>query len=99
MEIYGENRNDREAFTEQDCGYIDCNTLRAGYPERKRVGEALCQAYRKQYGLDAVIIRMPRLFGPTLQPNDFKALSQFIRNAVKDERYAVLFLSIHGGCG
>lgn len=85
VEIYGENRSDRDAFTEQDCGYIDCNTLRAGYPESKRVGEALCQAYRKQYGLDAVIIRLPRLFGPTLQPNDSKALSQFIRNAVKDE--------------
>ena len=85
VEIYGENRSDRDAFAEQDCGYIDCNTLRAGYPESKRVGEALCQAYRKQYGLDAVIIRLPRLFGPTLQPNDSKALSQFIRNAVKGE--------------
>ncbi|WEV42233.1 NAD-dependent epimerase/dehydratase family protein [Bifidobacterium sp. ESL0682] len=47
-EIYGENRNDVDTFDEQYCGYIDPNTLRAGYPESKRCGEALCQAYRVQ---------------------------------------------------
>ena len=35
-EIYGENRGDVELFDEKYCGYIDCNTLRAGYPESKR---------------------------------------------------------------
>ena len=39
-EIYGENRGDAELFDEEYCGYIDCNTLRAGYPESKRCGEA-----------------------------------------------------------
>ena len=48
VEIYGENRGDTERFEEGYCGYIDCNTLRAGYPESKRAGEALCQAYIKQ---------------------------------------------------
>ena len=43
-EIYGENRGDTELFDEKYCGYIDCNTLRAGYPESNRCGEALCQA-------------------------------------------------------
>ena len=32
-EIYGENRGDVELFDENYCGYIDCNSLRAGYPE------------------------------------------------------------------
>ena len=40
-EIYGENRGDVEFFDETYCGYIDSNTLRAGYPESKRCGEAL----------------------------------------------------------
>ena len=35
VEIYGENRGDLDKFTEDYCGYIDCNTLRAGYPEGK----------------------------------------------------------------
>ena len=83
VEIYGQNRGDCEKFKEDYCGYIDCNTLRAGYPESKRCGEALCQAYLKQYGLDVVIPRIARVYGPTLLKDDTKALSQFIRNALE----------------
>lgn len=39
-EIYGENRGVVELFDENYCGYINCNTMRAGYPESKRCGEA-----------------------------------------------------------
>lgn len=84
-EIYGENRGDTECFRESDLGYIDCNTLRAGYTESKRCGEALCQAYRKQHNLDCVIARLTRSYGPTLLSSDTKALSQFIRNALNRE--------------
>lgn len=79
VEIYGENRGDTEYFEETYCGYIDCNTLRAGYPEGKRAGEALCQAYRKQYGMDIVIPRLSRTYGPTMSEGDSKAIAQFIR--------------------
>ena len=69
-EIYGENRGDAELFDEKYCGYIDCNTMRAGYPESKRAGEALCQAYIRQRGLDVVIPRFTRSFGPSLLKTD-----------------------------
>lgn len=82
-EIYGENRGDIEKFTEDYCGYIDCNTLRAGYPESKRCGEALCQAYISQKNLDVVIPRLTRSYGPTLLKTDSKAMSQFLHNAVE----------------
>lgn len=84
-EIYGENRGDVELFDERYCGYIDCNTLRAGYPESKRCGEALCQAYVSQKGLDCVIARLTRTFGPTALPSDTKAVSQFFGNALRGE--------------
>ncbi len=84
-EIYGENRGDTELFDESYCGYIDCNTLRAGYPESKRCGEALCQAYKKQKGMDVVIARLTRSFGPTLQLSDTKALTQFLKNGLNHE--------------
>ena len=84
-EVYGENRGDVEKFDEVYCGYIDCNTMRAGYPESKRCGEALCQAYIKQKGMDVVIPRLTRTYGPTLLPTDTKALSQFIHKAVSNE--------------
>lgn len=84
-EVYGENRGDVEVFKEEYCGYIDCNTLRAGYPESKRCGEALCQAYIKQRGLDIVIPRLTRSYGPTMLKSDTKAISQFIIKAIAGE--------------
>lgn len=81
-EVYGENRGDVEFFEETYCGYIDSNTLRAGYPESKRCGEALCQAYLKEKGMDVVIPRFTRSYGPTMLMSDTKAISQFIHNGI-----------------
>ncbi len=85
VEIYGENRGDVEFFDEDYCGYVNCNTMRAGYPESKRCSEALCQAYIAQAGLDVVIARLARVYGPTMLMDDSKALSQFIRKGVAGE--------------
>lgn len=85
VEIYGNNRGDTEYFSEDYCGYIDCNTLRAGYQEAKRVSESLCQAYIRQNKADIAIIRLPRTYGPTMRLNDSKASSQFILNGVRGE--------------
>lgn len=85
VEIYGENRGDVERFTEDYCGYLDCNTLRAGYPEGKRAGEALCQAYIKEKEADVVITRLPRVYGPSMLQSDTKALSQFLKKGVAGE--------------
>ena len=84
-EIYGENRGDVELFDEDYCGYINSNTMRAGYPESKRCGEALCQAYKAQKGLDVVIPRPTRSYGPTMLMSDTKAISQFIRKGIAGE--------------
>ena len=84
-EIYGESRGDTELFDEDYCGYVDCNTLRAGYPESKRCSEALCQAYKVQKGLDVVIARPTRSYGPTMQFSDTKAISQFIKKGLSGE--------------
>lgn len=84
-EIYGENRGDVELFDENYCGYIDSNTVRAGYPESKRCSEALCQAYIKQKSMDIVIPRPTRSYGPTMLMSDTKAISQFIKKGIMKE--------------
>ena len=85
VEVYGENRGDVERFGESYCGYLDCNTLRAGYPESKRCGEALCQAYAAERGMRVYVPRLPRTFGPTVLPSDTKAVSQFVGRGVARE--------------
>jgi nucleoside-diphosphate-sugar epimerase len=85
VEVYGENRDGTERFTEDYCGCIDCNTLRAGYPEGKRAAEALCQAYITQHDIDVVIPRCSRVYGPTDGEDDSKAVAQFLRGAAKGE--------------
>lgn len=84
-DIYGDNRSGKAFLEETDCGYIDCNTLRAGYIEGKRASEALCNAYREEKGVDFVIARLCRLYGPTMQRPDSRAISQFIDKAVCGE--------------
>lgn len=85
VEVYGQNRGDVERFSEDYLGYIDCCTVRAGYPEAKRAGEAMCLAHAAQRGLVVKVPRLPRTFGPTLLPTDTKASSQFIGNGVRGE--------------
>ncbi|MBQ6131757.1 MAG: NAD-dependent epimerase/dehydratase family protein [Selenomonadaceae bacterium] len=85
VEVYGKALNAEDIFTEDYCGYINCNTLRAGYPESKRASEALCQAYISQCGIDTVIARLSRIYGATMRLNDSKAMSEFIMNGVRGE--------------
>ncbi len=85
VEIYGQNRGDVEYFNEDYSGYIDCNTLRAGYPESKRLSESLCQAFVKERDIDYVSARLPRTYGPTMLASDTKALSQFIMKGLSGE--------------
>ncbi|MBE8949231.1 MAG: NAD-dependent epimerase/dehydratase family protein [Quinella sp. 3Q1] len=85
VEVYGKALSAEDIFTEDYCGYINCNTLRAGYPESKRASEALCQAYISQCGIDTVVARLSRIYGATMRPNDSKAMSEFIMNGVRGE--------------
>ena len=85
VEIYGQARSPEDVFDESYCGYLDCNALRACYPEGKRAGEALCQAYRSLYGMNVVIPRLSRVYGPTMKLDDSKAMSQFLKNGVSGE--------------
>ncbi|MBO5469803.1 MAG: NAD-dependent epimerase/dehydratase family protein [Lachnospiraceae bacterium] len=79
VEIYGQGSN--IPMNEEYCGYIDCNNARSGYNESKRTCESLCQAYRKQYGIESVTVRLARTFGAD-KKNDSKAMAQFISKAV-----------------
>lgn len=83
VEIYGQCAD--YPVHESFCGYIDCNTVRAGYNESKRVSESLVQSYKSQYGIDSVIVRLARCFGKDETKKDTKAMAQFISCANSGE--------------
>lgn len=84
FEVYGKIEN-HDVYKEEDAGTIDFHVLRNGYPESKRCCELLIQSYVKQYGVNAVITRLPSVYGPTMQKDDSKAHAQFVRNALNHE--------------
>ena len=86
VEAYGRNNGDTDLFSEGYSGYVDCNSLRAGYPSAKRAAEALCNGYAAQYpGFGFVTARIGRIYGPAAIPEDTKATTQFILDAARGE--------------
>ena len=45
-------------------GNVSPDGVRSCYDEGKRFGEALCAAYRREYGLDARVVRIFNTYGP-----------------------------------
>ena len=84
VEVYGNARGD-DVFTEDYTGALNLKNARACYPESKRVCEALCQSYLAEKSVKVKIVRLSRVFGPTMLPSDTKASSQFIQKAVAGE--------------
>lgn len=84
VEVYG-NALGQDVFEEGYTGKLNLSTSRACYTESKRVSEALCQSYISERGVDVKIVRLSRVFGPTMLDSDSKASSQFIKRAVNNE--------------
>ena len=84
VEVYGDARG-TDVFTEDYTGRLNLSTSRSCYTESKRVCEALCQSYIAEKGVDVKIVRLCRVFGPTMLMSDTKASSQFIVKALKGE--------------
>lgn len=84
FEVYGELK-DQDFYSENMSGVIDQTILRNGYPESKRCCELLVRSYVDEYGIDAMVARLPSVYGPTMLESDSKAHAQFIRNALNGE--------------
>ena len=84
VEIYG-NARENDVFTEDYTGQLNLSTARSCYTESKRVCEAMCQSYNAEKGVDVKIVRLSRIFGPTMLESDTKASSQFIKKALSGE--------------
>lgn len=84
VEVYG-NAKGEDVFTEDYTGQLNLSTSRSCYTESKRLSESLCQSYISEKGAKVKIVRLSRVFGPTMLMSDSKASSQFIIKALNGE--------------
>lgn len=84
MEVYGVSKDDA-LLTEADVGYLNPLSIRSSYPESKRMSESLCVAYAKEYGVPVKIARLAQTFGPGMQPEDKRAIVQFLQSALSQK--------------
>jgi dTDP-glucose 4,6-dehydratase len=59
------------------------------YDEAKRFAEAVTVAYRRYHKVDTRIVRIFNTYGPRLQLNDGRVISNFMKQALRDEPLTV----------
>jgi dTDP-glucose 4,6-dehydratase len=66
-------------------GHVNPIGERSVYDEAKRFSEALTAAYRRTHALDTRIVRIFNTYGPRMQVDDGRVVSNFVVQALRDE--------------
>jgi dTDP-glucose 4,6-dehydratase len=75
--------------TERYWGHVNPIGPRSVYDEAKRFAEAVTMAYHRYYGADTHIVRIFNTYGPRLQLNDGRVISNFLKQALMGEPLTV----------
>lgn len=86
-EVYGETKNNPQ----EENMPITLSTFspRACYSEGKRIAETLMNSYRTKYGLNIRIARIFNTYGPRLNLNDGRVISNFIKQCSHNEKLTI----------
>lgn len=79
-EVYGDP--DITPQNEDYWGHVNPIGIRACYDEGKRVAETLCFDYNRQYGVSTKVVRIFNTYGPSMQFDDGRVVSNFILQAL-----------------
>ena len=82
-EIYGEPLIHPQ--TENYYGNVNTVGLRSCYDESKRCAETYIYTYRNLYKKDYKIVRIFNTYGPAMDINDGRVITNFIKNILSDE--------------
>jgi len=82
-EVYGDPEMHPQAETY--WGHVNPIGERSCYDEGKRVAEALCMDYHRQNHVDIRIVRIFNTYGPRMDPQDGRVLSNFVVQALRGE--------------
>jgi dTDP-glucose 4,6-dehydratase len=66
-------------------GHVNPVGPRSVYDEAKRFSEAAVMAYHRYYSVDTRLVRIFNTYGPRLQPNDGRVISNFMVQALQGE--------------
>ena len=82
-EVYGDPQIHPQP--ESYLGNVNPNGPRSCYDEGKRCAETLFFDYYRQYNLRIKVARIFNTYGPNMQPNDGRVVSNFIMQALQDK--------------
>ena len=82
-EVYGDPNIHPQ--TEEYWGNVNPIGSRSCYDEGKRCAETLFMDYHRQNGVKIKIIRIFNTYGPRMNPNDGRVVSNFIVQALRDQ--------------
>ena len=86
-EVYGDPKQSPQS--ESYWGNVNPVGPRSMYDESKRFAEAATQAYITEYSVNATIIRIFNTYGPNMQLNDGRVVTNFIKQALNNEDITV----------
>ena len=66
-------------------GNVNTIGVRSCYDEGKRCAETLVADYRREYNVDARMVRIFNTYGPNMHPKDGRVISNFIMQALQNE--------------
>lgn len=86
-EIYG----DPSVWPQHESylGNVNSYGPRSCYDEGKRAAEALCFDYMNTYGVDARLVRIFNTYGPHMDPDDGRVVTNFIKQALLGQKLTI----------
>lgn len=86
-EVYGDAQVHPQP--ESYWGNVNPDGIRSCYDEGKRAAETLCFDYYRQYGVRIKVIRIFNTYGPKMNPEDGRVISNFVNQALRGEDLTV----------
>ena len=86
-EVYGDPLISPQ--NEEYWGNVNPNGERSMYDEAKRFAEAAVATYSRSYGLKTKIVRIFNTYGPRMQLNDGRVVTNFIVQALRNENITI----------
>ena len=82
-EVYGDPQIHPQEESYRGC--VNPIGVRSCYDEGKRMAESLMFDYRRSHGVEIKVIRIFNTYGPRMNPDDGRVVSNFIVQALKNE--------------